>query len=53
MEAYLQLEQGSISDDGELANESTRTFAGRFMSEFQAFIDRVYRVLPRPEETRT
>jgi chromate reductase len=52
MEAYIQLEKGAISDDGELANESTRKFAEKFMSEFHAFIDRVYRVLPRPEETR-
>jgi chromate reductase len=52
MEAYIQLEKGAISDDGELANESTRKFAEKFMAEFLAFIDRVYRVLPRPEETR-
>ena len=50
MEAYIQLEKGSISDDGELANEATRKFLAKFMSELYAFIERVYMVLPRPEE---
>jgi chromate reductase len=49
MEAYIQLEKGSITDDGELSNDSTRKFLAKFMSELHGFIERVYTVLPRPE----
>ena len=49
MEAYIQLEKGSITDDGEITNESTRKFLAKFMSELHGFIERVYTVLPRPE----
>jgi chromate reductase len=47
IEAYIQFEQGLISDDGEVTNPSTSEFLGSFMSEFHGFITRVYTVLPR------
>jgi chromate reductase, NAD(P)H dehydrogenase (quinone) len=48
MEAYVQFEKGLITDDGEVTNPSTEAFLRKFMSEFHAFIARVYTVLPRP-----
>jgi len=47
IEAYIQFEPGLITDDGEVTNSSTEEFLRRFMSEFAAFIARVYTVLPR------
>jgi chromate reductase len=47
MEAYIQLEKGMISDDGTVTNESTEKFLRKYMSEFHAFIERVYTALPR------
>jgi chromate reductase, NAD(P)H dehydrogenase (quinone) len=46
-EAYIQFKPGLISDDGEISDESTAQFLGNFMTEFHAFITRVYTVLPR------
>src|SRR5688500_39600 len=46
-EAYIQFEQGLITDDGEVTVESTRDFLRTFMDEFCLFISRVYTVLPR------
>ena len=48
IEAYIQFEQGLITDDGEVTNESTRTFLRGFMTEFHGFVGRVYTALPRP-----
>jgi chromate reductase len=47
IEAYIQFEQGLITDDGEVTNESTAKFLRGFMTEFHGFIGRVYTVLPR------
>ena len=46
IEAYIQFEDGLISEDGQLSNESTRS-SSDYMAEFQGFIARVYTVLPR------
>jgi len=48
IEAYIQFEQGLITDDGEVTNEATKTFLRGFIAEFHGFIGRVYTVLPRP-----
>jgi chromate reductase len=50
IEAYIQFEKGLITDEGEVTNESTRKFLQNFMSELHGFIQRVYTVLPRPDE---
>jgi len=47
IEAYIQFEEGLISDEGLVANEATRAFLQNFMAEFHGFIARVYTVLPR------
>ena len=48
IEAYIQFEQGLITDAGEVTNESTSKFLRDFMSAFSDYIGRVYSVLPRP-----
>ena len=45
IEAYIQLEPGLITGDGEVTNQSTREFLQSFMSEFHGFIARVHSVL--------
>ena len=47
IKAYIQFEKGLITDDGDVTNESTAKFLQRFMTEFHAFIGRVYTVLLR------
>jgi chromate reductase len=47
-EAYIQFTPGLITDDGEVTNEKTEEFLRNYISEFYAFIIRVYTVLPRP-----
>ena len=47
IEAYIQFEKGLITNEGEVTNESTEKFLRNYMAEFQAFIARVYTVLPR------
>jgi chromate reductase, NAD(P)H dehydrogenase (quinone) len=47
IEAYIQFEDGLISADGQVSNESTRSFLQNYMVEFHGFIARVYTVLPR------
>jgi chromate reductase, NAD(P)H dehydrogenase (quinone) len=47
IEAYIQFEDGLISEDGQVSRESTRAFLQNFMAEFHIFIARVYTVLPR------
>jgi chromate reductase len=47
-EAYIQFTPGLISDEGEVMNEETKKFLQGYISEFHAFIMRVYTVLPRP-----
>lgn len=46
-EAYIQFTQGLIDDEGNVTNASTEEFLRSFMTEFHAFIVRVYTVLPR------
>ena len=47
VEAYIQFEEGLISDSGDVTKEDTREFLRRFLAEFHGFIARVYTVLPR------
>lgn len=47
IEAYVQFEPGLITDEGAVTNERTETFLRNFMSEFAAFVARVYTALPR------
>ena len=47
IEAYIQFEDGLISEDGRVSNESTRGFLQNYMAEFHGFIARVYTALPR------
>ena len=47
VEAYVQFTPGLIADDGTIENESTAKFLGSFLTELEAFLDRVYTVLPR------
>jgi chromate reductase, NAD(P)H dehydrogenase (quinone) len=47
MEAYIQFEDGLITDQGDVTHASTATFLRRYMTEFHKFIDRVHTVLPR------
>jgi chromate reductase len=49
-EAYIQFTPGLITDEGEVSDDSTADFLRNFMTEFQAYISRVYTVLPRPAE---
>jgi chromate reductase len=47
-EAYIQFTPGLISDDGEIAEESTEKFLRDFMEAFAVFIGRV--ISSRPQE---
>lgn len=47
IEAYIQFESGLITDDGKVTNKETERFLRDYMTEFHAFIMRVYTVLPR------
>jgi chromate reductase, NAD(P)H dehydrogenase (quinone) len=47
IEAYLQFEDGMISEDGHVSDQSTREFLQNYMTEFHGFIARVYTALPR------
>jgi len=47
IEAYLQFEPGLITDDGQVTNMATEDFLRNYITEFHAFIARVYTVLPR------
>jgi chromate reductase len=47
VEAYIQFEAGAIADDGEVTKEALAKFLRNYMTEFHAFIIRVYTVLPR------
>ena len=47
IEAYIHFEKGLISEDGEVSQASTREFLQNYMTEFHAFIARVYTALPR------
>ena len=47
VEAYIQFEPGLIDADGKVANPAVEEFLRGYMTEFHAFIGRVYTVLPR------
>ena len=47
IEAYIQYEEGLISEAGHITNDATREFLRNYMAEFHGFIARVYTVLPR------
>jgi chromate reductase len=46
-EAYIQMTEGLVTDDGEVTDESTREFLTTFVREFGTFIERVLTVLPQ------
>jgi chromate reductase, NAD(P)H dehydrogenase (quinone) len=47
IEAYIQFEDGLITEDGQVSDDSTRAFLENYMAEFHGFIARVYTALPR------
>jgi chromate reductase, NAD(P)H dehydrogenase (quinone) len=49
VEAYIQFEPGLITEDGAVTNPMTEQFLRNYMTEFGAFIQRVYTALPRNE----
>jgi len=52
VEAYIQFTPGLITDDYEIADEQLAEFLGNYMSEFAAFITRVYMAIPKSTLTR-
>ena len=46
-EAYIRLEPGSITDDGDVTDDSMKQFLTDFMQEFRDHVERVLTVLPR------
>jgi len=46
-EAYIQFSKGLITDDGDVPEESTRSFLRDYMKRFHDFITRVRSALPR------
>jgi chromate reductase len=51
IEAYIHFENGLISEDGTVSDESTKQFLQNYMAEFHGFIARVYTALPRQDQT--
>jgi chromate reductase len=47
VEAYIHFKPGLISPEGEVSDETTAEFLRNYMTEFQAFVERVLTVLPR------
>ena len=47
IEAYIQLQPGVISEDGQVADQDLADLLRKYITEFHAFIMRVYTVLPR------
>jgi chromate reductase len=47
IEAYIEFTPGLITDEGEVTVDSTREFLTNYMSEFYAYITRVYTAIPR------
>jgi len=45
IEAYIQFTPGLITGDGDVTNDATREFLRNYMTEFNAFIARVYTAL--------
>jgi chromate reductase, NAD(P)H dehydrogenase (quinone) len=46
-EAYIRREPGSITDDGDVTDDSMKQFLTDFMQEFRDHVERVLTVLPR------
>lgn len=46
-EAYIQFKPGLVTEEGEVTDPTTEEFLRSYMSDFNAFIGRVYTVLPR------
>jgi len=46
-EAYIQITEGLIADDGEVGNDGTAEFLAGFMESFYEFITRVLTVVPQ------
>lgn len=49
-EAYIQLEPGMITEDGEVTDSTTEKFLTDYMNSFEDFTMRVLAVLPRDDE---
>jgi chromate reductase len=49
IEAYIQFEDGLITDDGRVTKPDTEDFLRTWMDELCGFIQRVYTAIPRPE----
>jgi chromate reductase len=47
-EAYIQITDGLITDDGDVTNEETADFLRDYMNTYLEFITRVLTVVPRP-----
>src|SRR5262245_23828422 len=48
VEAYIQFEQGLITDDGRVTDEAMKKFLRKYMAEFHGFVTRVCMVfVPR------
>lgn len=47
VEAYIQMKEGLVTDDGEVTNEDTKTFLTHYMHQFHAFIGRMQMALPK------
>ncbi|MBA2962294.1 MULTISPECIES: NADPH-dependent FMN reductase [Ramlibacter] len=47
VEAYIHFKPGLITPEGEVSDEATAEFLRNYMTEFQAFVERVLTVLPR------
>jgi chromate reductase, NAD(P)H dehydrogenase (quinone) len=47
VEAYIQFQPGLITEEGEVTDDSMTEFLTTYMTEWHAFIVRVYTVLPR------
>jgi chromate reductase len=47
IEAYIQFRPGLITDTGEVTDPTTEEFLRNYVTEFYAFIERVYMAIPR------
>jgi len=47
-EAYIRYAPSIFPGDGEVTDESTRTFLANYMEQFRTYIERVLTVIPRP-----
>jgi chromate reductase len=47
-EAYIRYSPEIFPGDGEVTDESTKTFLANYMEEFLTYIGRVLAVIPRP-----